>query len=147
MSDERTSLAKRAFNTAWDLIDLAERDAEQARTLVVRAMASRYLWEEVGGEEQLCFGDWQSAYALSLAGAGDLALSFASAALERAEAAGWTDWRLASCHEGVARACRVLGDRSGFEEHAARCREILEGVEDAEDRELIASQLESIPAF
>jgi cation transport regulator ChaB len=37
----RTSLAKRAFNTAWDLIDKSDRSGEEEREMLVRAAASR----------------------------------------------------------------------------------------------------------
>jgi hypothetical protein len=142
----KESAAKAAFNTAWDLIDLVDRTPEQEREMVLRAAASRYLWSEVGpadDETPLAVGDWQMAHVLSLLGVGELALTFATASLHRAQMNGWTDWRLASAEEGVARAYAVLGDTEGRDRHAAACRNMLDGL-DEEDREIIAGQLASI---
>ncbi|MDQ1695514.1 MAG: hypothetical protein QOJ03_867, partial [Frankiaceae bacterium] len=47
--------------------------------------------------------------------------------------------------EGMARAHATAGDRVGYESFAARARKLLDEVDDAEDRELIESQLATIP--
>lgn len=140
-----TVTAKETFNAAWDLIDRNDRtDAEDADLLVV-AMASRYHWGQVGGEEQQMVGDWQIAHAASLVGHGSLALRFASSALARAEANGFDDWRLASCYEGMARACATAGDEVGRDKYVQQARAVLETVPDPEDREVVESQLATIP--
>ncbi len=141
----RLALAKKSFNHTWDLIDNPERTADEARQMLVGAAASRYLWEEVGGDQQRVVGDWQIAHVLTLLGNGDIALLFATEALRRTEANGWNDWRRASCLEGIARAHAARGDAAERDRYAALCREALEVVDDAEDRDLIASQLASIP--
>lgn len=115
--------------------------------MLVLAAASRFLWQEAGGDEQQMIGDWQVAHVLSLLGAGELALSFAEAALRRCQDRGWQDWRLASCLEGVARAHAVRGDKAARDDYAARCQAQLEGVPDKEDRDLIASQLATVPTL
>jgi|HubBroStandDraft_1064217.scaffolds.fasta_scaffold33834_3 hypothetical protein len=143
----RVSGAKAAFNGAWDLIDLAERTPEQEREMLLSAAASRYLWAAAGGEggeQALAIGDWQVAHVLSLMGAGDLALKFASAALDRVRANGWTDWRLASAEEGMARAYAAIGDRDARDRHAQACRHLLTSLE-AEDQEIIGGQLATVP--
>jgi hypothetical protein len=135
-----------AFNEAWALIDLRERTEADDRALLAAAFASRYHWERVGGDEERAIGDWQIAHAASLMGLPDLALRFAVSALATVEANGWTDWRLASMYEGMARAHAAAGDAAERDRYAALAREVLATVEDAEDRDLIESQLSSIPA-
>ncbi len=143
----RVAEAKSAFNGAWDLLDLDGRSPEQQRQMVLRAAASRYLWAEVGGsdlESKLLIGDWQVAHVLSWLGAGDLALLFATVAHERALANGWTDWRLASAEEGMARAYAVIGDRASRDRHAQACRSLLAEL-DEENRQVIEGQLSTVP--
>jgi len=150
MSDSpawRVDEAKAAFNGAWDLIDLPDRTADQQREMLLRAAASRALWEGTDDpdlESRLAVGDWQVAHVLSWLGAGELALLFASAAAERVRANGWTDWRLASVEEGMARAYAVLGDGPARDRHADACRALLDDL-DAEDRTIIGGQLATVP--
>jgi hypothetical protein len=146
-SEWRRSLAVEAFNGAWDLIDQPSRTPGEDRDMLVRAAASRYLWDAVGSDDQRAVGDWQIAHVLSWMGEGSLALRFAAAALERAEANGWEDWRRASCLEGVARAHAVLGDEPERDRYASLCQVALGALEDPEDRDLIASQLATVPGL
>jgi hypothetical protein len=92
-------------------------------------------------------GDWLIAHVASLEGLGELAHRFASTALDICRANGWSDWRLASALEGMARASAAIGDEHARDRHAAEARRVLATVEDKEDRELIASQLASIPGL
>jgi len=134
-----------AFNRAWELIESTERSPADDDEMLAAAFASRYLWESVGGDEQRAVGDWQIAHVASRLGYTDLALSRAARALERVEQNGWTDWRLASCYEGMARAYASAGDVAEYEHWQALAKQVIKTIEDDEDRELIASQLASIP--
>jgi hypothetical protein len=149
MSDDinHKKLASGYFNAAWDLIDLDVRTPEQAHDLLGLTLASRQHWLEAGGtEENLAVSDWQVAYAASLGGWADLALSFARAAVARGEAADAPTWMKASTHEGLARAHAAAGDKAGYDSEVAITRALLEQVTEKGDRDLIAGQLESIPA-
>jgi hypothetical protein len=136
-----------AFNRAWELIDLLGRTPEQERELLALAFTSRYHWGVVGGDEEAMVGDWLIAHVASLQGFGELALRYASSALDICRANGWTDWRLASMLEGMARAAAVTGDDHARDRYAAEARRVLATVEDEEDRTLIASQLATIPGL
>lgn len=149
MSDEvdHKKLATDYFNAAWDLIDQADRTPEQDRDMLAVAAASRQHWVEAGGtEENLAVAEWQVAHTAALAGFADVALSFAQAAVDRAEAAGVPTWMQASTHEGLARAHAAAGDKAGYDREVLIARGLLEQVTDTDDRALIESQLESIPA-
>ena len=136
-----------AFNRAWELIDLLSRTPEQERELLGLAFTSRYHWGVVGGDEEAMVGDWLIAHVASLQGFGEIAHRYAASALDVCRANGWTDWRLASMLEGMARASAVTGDDHARDRYAAEARRVLATVEDKEDRELIASQLASIPGL
>jgi catechol 2,3-dioxygenase-like lactoylglutathione lyase family enzyme len=134
-----------AFNRAWQLIDFADRSLADDDEMLAAAFTSRYLWDSIGGDEQRAVGDWQIAHVASLLGYAGLALSRAERALERVVRNGWTDWQLASCYEGMARAHAAAGNLAQRDHWAALSREVIDTLEDEEDRELIASQLASVP--
>jgi len=134
-----------AFKRAWELIDSPERTRSDDSEMLAAAFASRYLWETVGEDEQRTVGDWQIAHVASLLGNADLALEWAKLAFDRVVENGWTDWRLASCYEGMARAEAVAGNGTERDRWVALAREALAGIDDQEDRELIESQLASVP--
>ena len=135
------------FNAAWELIDLSVRTPAQDRELLGLAFTSRFHWGVVGGDEEHMVGDWMIAHVASLQGFGDLAHRYASTALDTARANGWDDWRLASMLEGMARASAALGDGPARDRYAAEARRVLATLDDSNDRELIASQLASIPGI
>ena len=136
-----------AFNDAWTLIDLSSRTPEQERELLLLAFTSRHHWGVVGGDEQAMVGDWLIGHVASLLGLGDLAQRFASSALDTCRANGWADWRLASTLEGMARASAAIGDEQARDRYASEARRVLATVDDKEDRDLISSQLASIPGL
>jgi hypothetical protein len=149
MTDEVASahraFATASFNGAWELIDLTERTDAQRRQMLVLAFAARWHWGEVGTAENIAVSDWQVAHVANLAGETALALDFAQAAYNAARRDDLPDWLRASTAEGLARASAGAGDAEGFERYAAEARELIAALDDEEDRELISSQLASIP--
>ena len=133
------------FNETWELIEAPDRSGEQDLAMLTAAVASRWHWAKVGGPEELATGDWQIAHVLSLLGEGSLAMRFATRALAVAEAEGWSGWRLASMHEGMARACATAGDVSKRDRHIAASEAALATETDDEDRAVIAAQLATVP--
>jgi hypothetical protein len=139
--------AASAFNQAWDLIDQPDRSSEDDAAMLMAAFASRHHWEVVGTDENRVVGDWQVAHVASLLGYGSLALRFARAALDRAVEQGFEGWRLASCHEGMARAHACSGDDAERDRHIRAARRLLDEVADPEERGLVESQLETVPGY
>ena len=142
--DVHRQLGRDLFNKAWDLIDRNDRNATDDNEMLLTAAASRWHWGQVGSAEQVATGDWQVAHVASLMGDGPLALRFARGALDAAEKQGWDGWRLASAHEGVARAYATNGDAAKASEHVAAARAALEREPSAEDRQLVADQLATV---
>jgi len=138
------TLAKRTYNAVWELIGKSGRTAEDDRRMLLLTCASRVHWGEAGGAREHAIGDWQVAHVLSLLGSGELALSFARSALAVVEEHGWTDFTLASAHEGMARAYAAMGDSAHRDAHAELCRKAMETLPE-EDREVVAGQLASVP--
>ena len=146
-ADQR-ALAVRLFNRSWELLE-STRDPAGDRELLASALASRLHWEGVGTDENLAAGDWLVGHVASQLGYADLALDFATAAHERAVDADppVPAWLVASTQEGLARAHAVAGHDQERDHWAADARETLQGVDDDEDRELIESQLETVPGL
>lgn len=143
------SLAARLFNRTWELLESPQRDDAGDREVLATAMASRLHWEGVGTPEKLTAGDWLVAHVASQLGYAELALSYAAAAHERAGSAGddIPTWLLASTQEGLARAHAVAGQAEERDRWVADARRTLLAVEDDEDRQLIESQLATVPGL
>ena len=133
------------FNRCWELIEAEARSADDDVEMLLAATTSRWHWAQIGGPEEVATGDWQIAHVASLLGLADLSVLFATRNLATATAEGWDGWRLASAHEGMARACATGGDADGRQRQLALGREALEREPDAENRELISEQLDSVP--
>jgi hypothetical protein len=140
-----TAFAKAAFNATWELIDKPDRTPEDDRQMLTLAFASRWHWRAVGTPENTVVSDWQVAHVASLLGEPRLAVHFATAAYDAARSESLPDWLKASTAEGLARAHACADDAAAFERFAGETRELVAGLDDEEDRELITGQLDSIP--
>jgi hypothetical protein len=139
--------AASAFNQAWDQIDKAQRSADDDAAMLLATFASRYHWEVVGTEENRVVGDWQIAHVASLLGLSAIAMRFARSSLDRAVEHGFEGWLLASCHEGMARAHASAGNDSERDRHIRTAARLLDNVDDPGERNLVESQLESVPGY
>jgi hypothetical protein len=145
--DENRKWGRTLFNRAWEILDSGDTEPAAQRELLSAAFGQRWHWFEAGGPKERAIADWQVAHVLCRLGHGELARGFATAALEESEA--WQEaplWMRASCYEGMARMCAAVGDTDGRATWTQRCEETLALLPEGEDRELISSQLASIPA-
>ncbi len=145
----RRALAVELFNRTWLLLERDPARGHAGRDALAAAMASRLLWEGPGTGENLAAGDWLVSHVASRLGYADLALDYAAAAHERAATAdpALPTWLLASTQEGLARAHAVAGQDEERDRWAADARATLEAVTDDEDRDLIESQLATVPGL
>jgi len=142
--DHRT-LAIQQFNRCWDLLEKADRDAQEEADLVTFAFTSRYHWSVVGEPKDFVIADWMVSRAAAAVSEGDLAVRFALLAYERASSLEVPDWLRASVAEGLARAYAAAGDLAQRDEWWAVAQDLVGEIDDPEDRELIESQLRSVP--
>ncbi len=145
---QRRQLAVDCFNRAWTLAALPERTPEQDDELIHCAHASRHHWGEVGTAANRGRGEWQCSRVYAVLGRAEPALHHARRCLalveEHPEA--MEDWDLPFAYEALARASSVAGDRAAAEEWLERARTAGDGIADPEERELLASDLATIPA-
>ncbi len=137
--------AAQLFNQTWELIEEPTRTAEQDRLMLVTACASWLEWDAVGTQENRAIADWQIAHVASLLGYGDLAIAHATAAFERTETGELPSWVRASALEGLARANAAAGRKDERDAYFTAATQALRDIDDPQDRDLIASQLSTVP--
>ncbi|HVQ17659.1 MAG TPA: hypothetical protein VMT27_01330 [Actinomycetes bacterium] len=146
MAEDQRTLAVRMFNATWDLIETRDRSAEQDRQMLLMACASRQLWDGIGGPMEKSTGDWQVGHVAALLGHASLSLDFANAAYEQAISGEVPAWMIASTSEGLARAHAAAGHALERDAWIQRTRQLLQAVEDDEDRSLVETQLSTVPS-
>lgn len=146
MADADRAFAAETFNRSWELL-AAQRTADEDVELLAAAFASRWHWGRIGGGEQLAIGEHQVAKVASVLGYADLALHYARRAWDFGVEQGWTGWRRAIAAEGMARANHCAGDTAERDEWLRTAAQALATIDDAEDREVVESQLREIPGW
>jgi hypothetical protein len=141
---DRRQLAVDLFNHVWTLLENSDRTPMQDDEMIHAAHASRYHWGEVGEPVNLARGEWQCSRVYSVLRRPEPALWHARRCLALCEEHGIVDWDIAFAHEAIARALRVAGDHAGADAAVSRARELAGSIADAEDRELLESDLATI---
>ncbi|MFI6316589.1 MerR family transcriptional regulator [Nonomuraea sp. NPDC050556] len=143
--DERRT-AIDLFNGVWRLMEKEDRSAEDDDRMLHMAHASRYHWGQVGAPVNLSRGEWQCSRVYSVLGRAEPALHHARRGLEICRAHGIGDWDLAFAYESLARAHAVAGDKEQARAWTEQALSAAEDIAQDEDRELLLTDLESIPA-
>jgi hypothetical protein len=142
----RRALAVGLFNRTWELLETPDRTPAQVDEMIHAAHASRYHWGEVAEDVHLARGEWQCARVYAVLGRAEPALWHARRCVDLAEAdEAREDWDLAAAYEAMARAHHVAGDAVSAAEWKAKAQAALDGVADAEDREVIETDLAALP--
>jgi len=144
MNDQR-QLAIDLFNGVWRLLDRGDRDAEDDDRMLHMAHASRYHWGEVGEPVNRSRGEWQCSRVYAVLGRPEPALHHARRGLEICQRHGLRDFDLAFAYESLARACAVAGEPEQAREWTERALAAAPEIAEDDDRELLLSDLESIP--
>jgi ATP/maltotriose-dependent transcriptional regulator MalT len=138
--------AMSCFNRAWDYLDLPRRDDRQVEEMLHVAHASYWHWLHVPEQTptNLSIGLWQLARVYAVAGRADDARRWALRCRELGEAEALEPFYRAYAHEAAARAERVAGNAAAAAPHLAAARELLPAIDDIEDRERLARDLDSL---
>lgn len=142
---DHRKIAVETYNHCWDLLDRDDRSPDEDFELLTSAFASRYHWSLAGGPEQWAVSDWMVSRAAADIGEGSLSLAFALRANDAMQEFDAPDWLVASAAEGLARAYAALGSEQDRDEWCNNAESLVEAIADEEDRELIASQLATVP--
>lgn len=144
-SAQHREMAVELFNDVWTLLERADRTPAEDDLMVHAAHASRYHWGQVGGTEQKAVGEWQCSRVYAVLGRGEPSLHHAQRAIAIAQNGDVPDWVEASAMEAVARASAVCGDESAARRWAAAAMAAAAEIEDPEDREVVMSDLATLP--
>ena len=147
MTVDHRKLGADLFNHVWTLLRLPERTPEQDDEMIHAAHASRHHWAAVGTAANVARGEWQVSRVYADLGRAEPALYHAGRCLAYCEQNPneLEDWDLPYAYEALARAYLAGGNVDQSREHAAQARELAERVADDEDRELLASDLATLP--
>ena len=144
------ALAVALYNHAWSLLETPDRTAAQTDEMIHAAHASRHHWSRVGwgrvgDPANLARGEWQCSRIYAVLERGEPALWHARRCVEILETAGIGDWDIAAACEAMARASAAAGDFEAARAWVERGQAACTAIADADDRELIESDLASIP--
>jgi hypothetical protein len=139
------ALAAQLFNGTWELLQQESRTAEEDDRMVHMAHASRFHWDNAGDDQHRAIGEWQVARVYAVLGRAEPALFHARRCLEYANRPDIADWVLASAHEGLARAQAVAGDVESARDSRATALALLGQIADAEDRKVVADDIDTLP--
>jgi len=135
------TLAPRAFNRTWELLDASELTREQEEEMLAATFTQRHLWYQVGDARNHAIADWQISRVAAVLGYADLARRFGERSLEVGIENGLDAFVIGFAHEAIARAAAHVDDVETFNEHLELARAALAEIEDEEDRDLLASDL------
>ena len=135
--------AAHCFNTAWDLMEKADRTPEEDRQMVALNHASLYHWSQRPDcdSKRLSIGYWQASRIHALLGNAQEARRYAEVCLGYSR--DLEPFYLGYAYEALTRAEKVGGNASAAAGHLAKARSLLEQVKDKEDRELLSKDLAS----
>lgn len=141
---DHLELAKSTFNKAWEYLDRDDRTAEDDQNMLAHAAASWYHWRQVGEAKNLSVSDWQMSRVLAVLGSAGLSRSFAETCLQEATEGDLDAFYMGMAHEAVARAAALGGDSDVRDKHLAAAHEILEGLSDPEEADVLRDDLATI---
>lgn len=144
VTDERR-LAAALFNRTWTLMEKEDRTRDEDDAMLHMAHASRHHWGRIGTPANLGRGEWQCSRVYALLGRAEPCLHHAQRCLDICVENGIADWDLAFAYEALARGYAVAGDAAQARSFTEQALAAAEDITTDEDRELVLSDLETIP--
>jgi hypothetical protein len=135
------TLAPRAFNRTWELLDKDELTRAEEEEMLACTFAQRHHWYQVGNARNHAIADWQVSRVAAVLGYADLARRFGEISLEIAIENDLDPFVSGFAHEAIARAAADVDDVETFTEHIELARVLLAEIENDEDRDLLAADL------
>jgi hypothetical protein len=134
------------FNYTWTFLDKADRTPEEDDAMIHASYASRYHWSKASDEaKHQARGEWQLSRVFAVLGRAEPALYHARRCVEWCGRGEVEDWDTPFAYEALARAHGVAGDWDEAEGCEAKARELGGQIAEADDRELLESDLATLP--
>jgi ribosomal protein S18 acetylase RimI-like enzyme len=138
-------LAAELFNGTWTLLEQQDRTPDDDARMIHMAHASAYHWLQVGTQLNFARSDWLCSRVYSVLGRPEPAIYHAQLAHDICAEHGIGGFDLAYAFEALARAHAVAGNRGESGGWLDSARAAAADVAEAEDRELLLSDLATIP--
>jgi hypothetical protein len=142
---ERRRLGVELFNHTWTLLEHEDRSERENERMIDAAHASRFFWEEVGEPVHHARSEWQISRVYAVVERPEPALHHARRCLALCEANDIGGFDLAYAHEALARSHAMAGDATAAADHAERGRAVAEEITKKDDRDLVLSDLATLP--
>jgi DNA-binding transcriptional MerR regulator len=139
-------LASALFNRVWTLLELEVRGEAEDAEMIHAAHASCYHWMQVGEPVRRARGEWQCSRVYAVLGRPEAAMFHARKVLDICQREGIGDFDLAFAYEALARAAAAAGDMDESGRWAGLARSACDEIADDADREIVLSDLETLPA-
>ena len=144
VSDERR-LAAALFNATWTLLEKEDRTRDEDDAMLHMAHASRHHWGQIGKAVNFGRGEWQCSRVYAVLGRSEPCLHHAQRCLDICQENGIGDFDLAFAYEALARGHAVAGDKEQARAFTQQALAAAEDIAADDDRELVLSDLETIP--
>jgi DNA-binding transcriptional MerR regulator len=141
---ERT-LAASLFNATWTLLEKESRTRDEDDAMLHMAHAARHHWGQVGKPENLARGEWQCSRVYAQLRRAEPCLHHAQRVLDICTENGLGDFDLAFAYEALARGHAIAGDAEQARAFTEQALAAAEDIAEADDRELLRTDLETIP--
>jgi hypothetical protein len=143
-ADER-AIAVELYNSTWTLLEQESCTPDEDDRMLHMTHASRFHWDNAGNDQNRAIGEWQVSRVYNALGRGEAAVLHAVRAIAYASREGVEDWVLASAHEGLARAHALAGDHEAARAARDEALALAHRIADAEDRDVVLADIESLP--
>jgi len=137
--------AAREFNLVWKLLRKPGRTPAEVDRMIHAAHASRYHWGLVGTATNFAVGEWQISRVYAVLRRSEPALYHAHRCLQICRRNRIGDFALAYAYEALARSHGIAGHRRERDRNLALAWKAGEKIREAEDRDLLVSDLRTIP--
>jgi DNA-binding transcriptional MerR regulator len=142
--EERT-LAAALFNATWTLLEKETRTADEDDAMLHMAHASAHHWRQIGKPENFARGEWQCSRVYAQLRRPEPCLHHAQRVLDICTENGIGDFDLAYAYEALARGHALAGDAERARAFTEQALAAAEDIAEPDDRELLITDLETIP--
>jgi hypothetical protein len=136
--------AATCFNAAWTLIEKQSRTPAEDEQMIALNQASLWHWSQRPDctDRNRAIGFWQASRIRAILGHAHEATRYANLCLSYSGSL--SPFHQACAQEALARAALVREDRAALEAHANQMRELLQTIDDPEEREIILADLATL---
>jgi hypothetical protein len=134
------------FNQAWDLIDKAERTANEDEAMLRLSLASTWHWTQRAdcAPCNLSVGYWQTSRIYAMLGQADNARRYGMLSLDQCRHEGVLPFYLGYAYEALARAEMTAGDTVKMKEYLAQAHDAADRMMEEEEKKMLLDDLKTI---